>query len=354
MLTVEPSLLSTLLSLAAAFLSFSVAVQIFQELWKYLTSSKSRAYLLALRDFLGPWTNDFLREFGQSSMRGPFQLFRFKPGKNLLPMNREGIAAGLERMAPTWVHRTMEAIRLEMSLQGFSPQPPSALWKGFVGDLAGGRPAADDVRQFLEEWGHRFGSSSPAGVVSVKKFPAQLDARQLFTAFRRRFYRDHDSVLERFPSFERNFEYAYKRRNLRQSFTIALAFAFFFDLPFDVLYSKASTASPDQATALVENAISLYDRSAKDSIGVFERRQLLADATQAVGGTLSVEGVDYLVDLKSMLALWNSGFDRVLRHLLGLLITALLASFGAPFWNDLISVLSKVRPKTPSAAEESA
>jgi hypothetical protein len=336
MLTIESSLLSTLLSLAAAFLAFSVAVQIFQELWKYLTSSKSRAYLLALEDFLGPWANDFLRETGQSSLRGPFQLFRFKPGRNILPMSREGIAAGLEQMAPAWVHRTLEAIRAEMSLQGFSPQPPSPLWKSFVGELAGGGPAADDVREFLEEWGKRF------------------DVRQMHAAFRRRFYRDTDAVLERFPSFERNFEYAYKRRNLRQTFTIALVFAFFFNLPFDVMYSKASAVSPDQAAALVEQAISLYDRSTRDSIGVFERRQLLADATQAVVGTPTLKGVDYLVDLKSMLGLLNSGFDKVLRHILGLLITALLASFGAPFWNDLLSALTRLRPRTPAPADESA
>jgi hypothetical protein len=336
MLTVESTLLSTLLALAVAFLAFSVAVQIFQELWKFLTSSKSRAYLLALEDYLGPWTNDFLRQCGESSLRGPFQLFRFKPGKNILPMSREGIAAGLEKLAPAWVRRTLEAIRTEISFQGFSPQPPSPLWKSFCGDLAGGGPAADDVREFLEEWGKKF------------------DARQMYTAFRRRFYRDTDAVLERFPSFEQNFEYAYKRRNLRQTFTIALLFAFFFNLPFDVIYRKASAVPPDEAASLAEKAISLYDRSARDSIGVFERTQLLADATQIVAGPLKPEFVDYLVDLQALKNLWARGIGTFLRYILGLLITALLVSFGAPFWNDLLSVLTRVRPKAITPAEESA
>jgi hypothetical protein len=135
---------------------------------------------------------------------------------------------------------------------------------------------------------------------------------------------------------------------MRQSFTIALIFAFFFNLPFDVLYKKASAVSPEEASTLAQQALSLYEKSTADSTKASEKARVLVQASQVVAGTLQPEGVNYLLDLKTIQALWTGGFGVVLRHILGLLITALLTSFGAPVWNDLTSALVRVQKDTRS------
>jgi len=334
MLTPESSLLTVLLSLAAAFLSLSIAVQICQELWKYLTSSKSRAFKKALVDLLGPWANDVLREIAQTALRGPFQMLRFKPGETILPLSREALATAVDKTAPPWVRRTHEVIETELALQTGSPRPPSMLWNAFVRELSATKQGADDIKEFLQDW-------TPARRGKSGGDQATLDARQLYIAFRRRFCRDADAILEKYPVFEQNFTYSYRRRNMRQTFTIALLIAFFFHLPFEVLYQKATTVSPDQATTVAEKAIDLYDRSPKDSLGRADRTitTLVTDATRVMSLAFEKQSIDYLVDLQTLRTMWGAGFPTMARYVLGLLITALLVSFGAPVWNDITSIL---------------
>jgi len=84
----DNSLLTTLLTMAATFLGLSIVVQVIQELYKYLRSSKGRAYQLALKDFLGPLATELMRPgvLPDVRVRGPFQLMRIRPKGMILPL----------------------------------------------------------------------------------------------------------------------------------------------------------------------------------------------------------------------------------------------------------------------------
>ena len=97
-------LLTTLIALAAMFLGLAVLVQIVQEIYKFLTSSKSRAYLKSVNDALGPLARDALRSdrSPQMKVRGPLQLFGFRRTGWLLPMNAGELENALVATAPPW------------------------------------------------------------------------------------------------------------------------------------------------------------------------------------------------------------------------------------------------------------
>ena len=84
----DNSLLTILLTLAATFLGLSIVVQVVQELYKYLRSSKGRAYQIALQDFLGPLAHELLRPgvLPDIRVRGPMQLKRVRSKGMILPL----------------------------------------------------------------------------------------------------------------------------------------------------------------------------------------------------------------------------------------------------------------------------
>jgi len=335
--SVGSPLLSTVLALAAAFLALSIVVQIVQEIYKYFTSSKSRAYANALKDFLGPWTNQLYRSgvLFDLQARGPFQFKRFSPRGALLPMERDDLLRALERTCPPWVKRASDAIEMECRLQEAGPAKPSANWTHFLQDLGRVEKAetgywdAYEVATLLAEWGHDWKKSAAAdeaGRIGDLTVPVgengieQVDAGRVRSALRRRFMSHVDKAGADFPQFERNLTYEYKRRNLRQTFFLAFALALLFDLPFDKIYAKANAATPENAVAM---------------------------AVQATGGAV---GLEYLMEWSDVRAVWNDGLFAVLRHLFSCLITALLLSFGAPFWNDLTSSLLQFQRSRKSGA----
>ena len=103
------SLLSTVLAMAAAFLALSLLVQVIQECYKYLTSSRSKAYRGALIDFLGDKAKVLLesKELADLRARGPFQFSTGESKGHLEPMDKDDLMAALERAAPEWIQKSV-------------------------------------------------------------------------------------------------------------------------------------------------------------------------------------------------------------------------------------------------------
>jgi hypothetical protein len=371
----EAPFISTLLGLAATFLSLAVLVQIVQELYKFVSSSKSRAYTIALKDFLGPWANDLVRPAGFPDLRvrGPFQLARIRPLGKILPMRKEELVSALERTAQPWVRRVLDRLKTEVESQSGKAASPSAAWTSLLTQLgeveqgATGFLKATEIAEFLKTWDHTWSGLAPKAVgrraktrsaiirhqvtrVGTISPPSTMDARQVILAFRQRFLPQVNSAEERFPQFEENFTYAYQRRNMRHSFVFALLIALACNLPFDLLYMKASGLSMEQASALAEQALAMQAQITKDSLGATPTaeavNQLLATSKSVLEKVQAGKGlgsVTYFVDGKTLAGLWQGGFTTILRYLLGCFVTALLVSFGAPVWNDITSALLRLQ-----------
>jgi hypothetical protein len=369
----DSSWITTLLGLAGTFLGIAVLVQVVQELYKYLTKSKGRAYTQALVDFLGPWAQQLLHSDAIPDMRvrGPFQLKRLRPKGMLLPLEKEELASALERTLPLWVRRTLEALEVEQKFVSAGAGEASPGWKAFleeIGRAEQGSPGywnALTIAEFLERWKHIV-SRPPSGegiapVIGAIQPPATIDPTQLLAAFRREFLSHIDDAIERFPQLQKNFDYAYERRNTRHTFTIALILAVLFNLPFSRLYEQSKQLSSEEAVALAQTSIDLHNRqmalprgadsAATDStmklqLGI--ARKVLGDVLHRIDTTSrkdpdSGEEGSILLNLREVLEPFEKGWDASFRFLFGCLVTALLVSFGAPFWNDLASALLRLQ-----------
>lgn len=408
------SILSTLLALAAILLALSLFVQVFQEVYKYLTSSKARCYTSALTDFLGPWAAQMRRPgvLPDFQARGPFQFRRLRPRGILLPLERAELLEGMERTAPGWYRRALKQFRLEAELQGGQAQPPSAGWLAFSRELAATSQGAQgywnarELMDFLGEWGHAIAAppgpppSPPAAALGA------LDAGALLLAFQERFLPHVSAAARHYPQLVRNFEYEYRRRNLRQTFMFGLLLALAANLPFDRLYRYASSLPADEAVAVAERTLSLYRAQTGDTRGP-EARGPGQPAPEGVAGEAAtpetpprgaaapgapmsgtppetappqaaVQGpppaevvseehvraaldtwlaalgragapIDYLMDRQFFFHLRQQGWWMVLRYVFGCMLTALLISFGAPFWNDLAGALFRIQGRLRGA-----
>lgn len=358
MTVLEGSLLDAVAGLAAMFLGLAVLVQVLQEIYKFLTSSKYRSYAKVLVDSLGPWATQLLEPGSAVDLRvsGPFQLKKLRPGGILLPMDKTGLTDALERTAPLWICRTMEQLKLECELRGNKESKPSPAWVEFLrqlGKVEKGSPGYWDVLEiagFLSVWGHEHDRDESAPQIGRIIAPEEFSARELLKAFRKKFLPHVDNVDRQFPQLERNFHYAYKRRNLRQTFTIAFTVAILFNLTFERIYTSAIKATPEEAAALAERAVSLYESrkegvAGADSTEVEEQLALARKVMEGVMATVSQEKkiVDYIVDRDDIFGLTGSRTVSLLRFVLGCLLTAVLVSFGAPFWNDILGRVARTR-----------
>src|SRR5882672_6705697 len=113
------SLISTILGLVGILFGLSILVQVIQESWKYLLSTKSGAYQRALFVFLGPWSQELLQPglIPDLQVNGPLQRWRSRPRGRLQPMDEQTLVSALERTAAPWVQRILEALRAEEALQ---------------------------------------------------------------------------------------------------------------------------------------------------------------------------------------------------------------------------------------------
>lgn len=322
------------------------------------------------------------------------QFFRLRPRGKLLPLDLPSLTDVLEGVAPTWVQRTLARLREEAVFQRAFPGQWSPGWLPFLGELAGvpkGSPGywtAQDILGFLGANGQLPGSSS------TRPSPS-LTVEQLVGRLRAAFLPDVVAVEAAYPQLVNNFEYSYRRRNLLLSLLIGLFAAAALSLPVDRIWQRATELTPAQAVVLASElrrlagaatpsaAASAAGGETNGSRGATPERGVdepTASAPQAgrsgssrvappatpgapplgvdcaaviaATGTLdrSLEAMartgrrpagrslEFFVQWRES---WRSGICDFLAFLPGCLITAVLLSFGAPFWNDAVGILSR-------------
>jgi len=264
-----PPTLTSLLALAAMLLGLSVAVQILQEVWKFFTSSRAKAFSNVLFDFVGPWSK-LLTEDGPTSLlqvRGPFQFFKHRPGGKLLPAKKEDLLEAMDKMLGGWIRYSLAILKRERRLQaasssrgkngtGFEQVPPSDALQKLRRDLqqvderAPGYADATRIAALMNQY-------ATSGGVGDR---GTLDADLAVEAIYQEFFSERLLIDQHYDQLMTNFTYAYERRNLRQTFVIAFLFAFAFAFPFEDLFRQATQMSPEQAIALAQQTKDLYER----------------------------------------------------------------------------------------------
>lgn len=364
-LLVGTPLASVILGIAATLLALSLLVQVLQELWKYLFSTQAGVYTRVLEDVLGPVARQLTRSgsLPELQARGPFQFRRMKPSGDLLPMRRADLVEGLERTASPWVRRALGVLRLETDLQQGSAAPPSAEWSRFVQEVleteSGGPYDQDrrDLQRFIKD------NDLPGAGARA------LDAVRALRLLQERFFQHVRDADQHFDRLQELFEFQYRRRNLALTFLFGFAVAFACAQPLQTIVDRARSMSPEQVTALADRALELHEALAPDSASdSVPSRPKLDSALTAILRTIdpprdsTAQATDtsltYLIG--GVRLFWDkSGADRT-RYLFGCVLTAVLLSFGAPFWNDLVKMLAgRSRalarvPETPGKGETDA
>jgi hypothetical protein len=340
-------LYSTILAMAATFLALSLLVQVIQELYKYMTGSRSRAYRNALIDFLGPHAEQLFRPgaIPDLQVRGPFQLLRRRPTGHLEPMDKDDLLVALERTAAPWIQRAITALRLEVSIQKGKSAPPSPSFEMLLNQVGGtipgspGHATALDVKQFLDSW-----KAAPN---------IAFDASAVYQALRQRFLPNVVRAEESFTQLTKNFDHTYRRRNLRQTMIFGFLLAFLAEQPLPEIYRAAKKVPLEQAVAAAEEARAIYQQEGARDTSLMRTPEELAK----VGGQLT----NLLARPDSLSrAPWEDvTFERLgmhaltPRYLFGCLLTALLIAFGAPLWNDLTgAILRLYKGPTPQRPRE--
>ena len=93
----DSTVLTPLLAMTAWFLGLSILVQVLQELWKFVTSSKARSFEKALADFLGPFIVGRLKQDPLLAVRGPLQFRRVSTAGPVLPLDAADLSKQLRR-----------------------------------------------------------------------------------------------------------------------------------------------------------------------------------------------------------------------------------------------------------------
>ncbi len=377
MFSLQSPLLTTLLGLAAMFLAISLLVQVLQELYKYLRNSKATAYQSALVDYLGPWAGALMRPSPMPDVRvrGPMQWRRLRPSGKILPLNKDTLVDCLERTAPSWVQRAVDQLSLETELQSGRASSPSPNWNAFTSQLGAaeqgtsGYWSAHDIAMFLQEWGHTWKQKDrkrsnpghhPILALGELTPPQTLDASAMLKAFRTRFLPDVDHAADNFAQFQANFDYTYRRRNIRLTCTLAFLVAVLCDLPIGTLWDNAARLDPQTAAKYAESVIQLSqekpgktgtgDSSVSAQVEMAKKiAQHMVPDTSATGGD---RWMSDLVRLKGVGRIWSSDVWSDIYYVLGCFLTAILVTFGAPFWNDIASALLRLQKGTPHAGAE--
>ena len=353
------SLTSTLLGLVGILLGLSILVQVIQECWKYLFSTKAAAYQRALFAFLGPWARELVRPgvVPDLQVNGPLQKWRRRPRGRLQPMDQPTLVAALERTPAPWIRRVLQALRAEAELQNGRAEILSPAFSALLEQLRAtgkdspGYSSALEVLRFLGTWSS--GDADPSR--------APVDAGKVVTAFRQQFLPQITEVERSFTQLDRNFDYLYRRRNTALTFLFAIGVVVALDVPIATLYRQAKGMTPEQAVTLAESARSIYDSLNRlprpsvpatrqaDSVRAEEYHQLSRDILESLrqsasvgpGGTVETDFISARLS-KLRRQMKDGGLRWVAGYLLGSLVTALLISFGAPFWNDVAGAVLRV------------
>jgi hypothetical protein len=328
---ISSSALALLLSLAATFLGLAAAVQIIQEFYKHLSRSEARAYRAVLLDFAGPWIEQLFQPgvMNDLQVRGPFQFLKIRPEGVLLPMGKDELLQAIERVAPVWVRRVLEQLQAEKDLQVSGQESVwSPAWRQLEEEL-----------NCLDDKDPTFWDAER--VRSFLKASPYQTAETLLIAFRQRFLSDASRLEKFFPQFQRNLEYAYQRRNLRQTFTFAFLLALIFYLPFNELLSQASRPTLAQAVEYAGKRLEAADASTATTPQ--DREELRRVVEELIRPPEEKPGTPFFDRARAKyLALVKSGPLANVGFLLNCLLTAFLVSFGAPLWHNLTSALWRV------------
>jgi hypothetical protein len=353
------TLTTTLLGLAGILLGLAILVQVIQECWKYLLNTKAAAYQRAMFAYLGPWARELTRPgvLPDLQVDGPLQVWRRRPKGRLLPMDQQTLVAALERTAAPWIRRVLQTLRAEAELQSGKAQSLSPAFDTLVEQLrvtvrgSPGYASAQDILRFFDQWSLKPGKPNPEGV----------DATKLVNAFREQFLPQVAEAERNFAQLDRNFEHVYRRRNTALTLLFALGVVLVLDMPIGAVYRQSKAMTPEQAVTLAEAARGVYDSlnqlstvdSAKqrtDSARAQEylrfSNDILSSLRQSanLGPGPSATTSNYISARTSQLwgQLRAGGVGGSLGYLLECLVTALLISFGAPFWNDLAGAVLRV------------
>jgi len=366
MVGIQSQWLSALLGFAAFILGLSVLVQIVQESFKYLSSSKDRSYSRLLSDFLGPWAMQLKQANFSLTVRRPFQFLRIRPQGVLLPMDKDQLEAALIKTAPPWILKTYQLLRQEMNWQGGTEKKPSQAWGRFLQDLGKvekgmlGYWNAYEVTQWLTQWGHTLKKDSRNDrILGRIKAPPSFGAKELCDSFQERFMSHVSDAKANFSQFEKNFEYAYRRKNLKQTIFIALVISLAFDFSAGRIWKRAQRMSAKEAASLAETYLSVSDKitkemdvedSGKSQAEVMKKleevKTLLTDYAKELSFVdKKSQEVSFLQLIKlNEVASGASAFSwgwiaSWIKYIFLCLLTALFIGVGAPVWNDLVKFL---------------
>ncbi len=363
MALLDNSLLNVLITLAATFLGLSIFVQVIQELYKYLRSSKSKAYLQALQDFIGPLASELQKPgiLPDIRVRGPFQLKRVRPKGYIMPLKQEELCGALERTAPLWVQRTLNALKAEVDYQSGKPAPQSISLEKYLNELGKAEQGttgywnAYEIAEFLQDWHYQWREEIVNDKAQIKRIgeliPPKdpINAKQLLHSFQKRFLPYVQKAAEGFSQLNNNFEFAYGRTNRRLTFIIALLITIIFNLQINILYQNAQEADPTEAIKFAETTLEIY-KTQKDSL--FEQKVNLAK--DVLSNTLELQSkkanTRYLIDFSTIPNIF-AGDLKFFLYLLYTLLTAVFITFGAPFWNDIASGLLRLQKGKSSPKE---
>lgn len=363
---IQSQWISSLLGFAAFILGLSVLVQIVQESFKYLSSSKDRAYSRLLSDFLGPWAMQLKQTSFMLTVRGPFQFLRIRPQGVLLPMDRDQLEAALIKTAQPWVQKTYQLLTQEMNWQSGTEKKPSLAWCQFLEDLGKvekgmlGYWNAYEIMQWLTQWGHTLKKDLKNDrILGQIKAPPIFGAKELCNSFQERFLQHVSDAKTNFPQFDKNFDYAYRRKNLKQTIFIALVISLSFNFSAGRIWNRVQRMSAKEAASLAETYLTMSDKitkemevkdSGKSQAEVMEKleevKTLLTDYAKELSSVdKKSEDVSFLQLIKlNEVAAGASAFSwewivSWIKYIFLCLLTALLIGVGAPVWNDLVKFL---------------
>lgn len=371
----ESTILTVILALCAILLGISVIVQTLQEIYKYVSNSKSRSYSNAMRSYMGSMFSQILQSSVVQDTRiaGPFQIFRYRPKNYTLPINKDQLEKSLYSTLSPWKKRTLDALKLESQIQNGTAATPSPEWQKFLNDLVRvprNTPSAYsalDVMQFLEEWHHKGLIDAPLneGVSFFSNFT--LDAQKMLAAFNARFFSDQKYYLDNYSSFNQAFDFQYKRRNARHSFLIALLLTLFCNLPIQEVYQSAKGMKESDAIALADAATKNAAKESNNTSAVPEK--------DTANTTSEIEASKKIIEAikssnKTNPKLFNTGMakDKLMQlvpfkgfppassetwaYVLGCFITTILVTFGAPILNDVAGTIVRMKRGDPAKEDD--
>lgn len=365
------SLTTVVVGMAATLLALALLVQVLQEMWKYLFKTRASVYSRVLTDFLGPVAQRMMEPgvLPEFTARGPFQFLRLRPEGMLLPLGKDDLVVCLERVSTPWYRRALRALRAEVDVQQGTPRSASPVWLGFMRELVGAAEGGPGAQSRLD----LIGCFRELGADAAKP-PDPFDAARALQVFRERFMPHVLDAQRRFGRLGELFDYQYKRRNTALTFAFGAVIAFLLGFPAQEVYRRAAAMSPEQAMALATSAQALYRQMAETTTTTARlpaagaRPAATPPANDTTMRRLQGQLDTLLVLLNRRATSQTGGLDSLsvgyakfraipdwkgrFLYAFGCLVTALLISFGAPFWNDLLGALSmKNRPAPAPRAD---